>query len=66
MPNYDGEFISCFYKQTKDNKWEVFVLSADEGMYHSIGVFEFQETAKRIMEARSYGSAVADKWSAEQ
>jgi len=59
MPS--SEHIQCFYRQSSDGLWEVFVFNPDEEMYYSIGKYEYQGTAKLIMESHSYSAQQSGK-----
>ena len=48
-------FPPAFYKNLPNGKFEAFALDPNAARYNSIGVFEFEATAERVVHARTVG-----------
>lgn len=65
MLRIEDYFPPAFYKQNADGKFEVFVIDLERNCYDSIGVYEHESTAARIMGGRTYGACAARQWSGQ-
>lgn len=66
MPKLEEYFPPSFWRQTDNGKFEVFVLNHEEGHYYSLGTYDFQQTARTIVEARTAGFCAGSRISTDE
>lgn len=53
QPRIEDHFCPAFYRKTRAGRFEVFVLDAENHRYNSLGTFEHEDTADKLMTART-------------